>query len=136
MLDLDRFKDVNDSLGHNIGDRLLQVSGKRLKSTIRQGDTVSRIGGDEFMLLITEIGHIKDASMVARKIIRSFHEPFEFDEHRISITTSIGIAIYPNDGDNADTLIKHADIAMYGVKAHGRNNYKRFNPSMISSVVS
>jgi diguanylate cyclase (GGDEF)-like protein/PAS domain S-box-containing protein len=134
MLDLDRFKCVNDSLGHHIGDSLLQVVGERLKSAIRKGDTVSRIGGDEFMLLLAEIIHIKDASIIARKIINSFRDPFEFDGHRISITTSIGIAIYPDDGENADTLIQHADIAMYRVKETGRNHYKRFNPSMTSAV--
>ena len=86
------------------------------------------------MLLLGEIVHIKDASMIARKILQLFRSPFEFDGHRISITTSIGIAIYPNDGENVDTLIKHADIAMYRVKEMGRNNYKRFSPSMISTV--
>jgi diguanylate cyclase (GGDEF)-like protein/PAS domain S-box-containing protein len=129
LLDLDHFKDVNDTLGHVVGDKLLQVVGKRLKSIIRKSDTVARMGGDEFMLvlLFPGIRGDGDAAKIGQRILEAFRKPFVFDDHEINITTSIGIAIYPDDGKDADTLMKNADIAMYRAKAQGRNNYQRYS---------
>ncbi|MCK4721986.1 MAG: GGDEF domain-containing protein [Dehalococcoidia bacterium] len=124
LLDLDQFKDVNDALGHSVGDELLQVVGERLANLLRKSDTVDRMGGDEFMLMLPAIARQEDAAMVAMKILEAFREPFVFDVHELRITTSIGIAIYPGDGEDADTLVKHADIAMYHAKNQGRDNYQ------------
>jgi len=128
MLDLDYFKDVNDSLGHSVGDHLLRAVGNRLRKLLRQGDTVARIGGDEFLLLLPEIAQPKDTNTVAQKILKAFREPFTFDDHELYITTSIGIAIFPNDGDDVDTLMKNADIAMYRAKDKGRDTFERYLP--------
>jgi diguanylate cyclase (GGDEF)-like protein/PAS domain S-box-containing protein len=129
LLDLDHFKDVNDTLGHTVGDKLLQVVGERLMSIVRKSDTVARMGGDEFMLLslFPGIRREEDAVKIAQRILQAFRKPFIFDDHEIRITTSIGIAIYPYDGKDADTLIKNADIAMYQAKARGRDNYQRYS---------
>jgi diguanylate cyclase (GGDEF)-like protein/PAS domain S-box-containing protein len=129
LLDLDHFKDVNDTLGHTVGDKLLQVVGKRLTSIVRKSDTVARMGGDEFMLLslFSGLKREEDAAMIAQRILEAFRKPFAFDDHGIRITTSIGIAIYPDDGKDADTLIKNADVAMYRAKARGRDNYQRYS---------
>jgi diguanylate cyclase (GGDEF)-like protein/PAS domain S-box-containing protein len=129
LLDLDHFKDVNDTLGHTVGDRLLQVVGERLTSIVRKSDTVARMGGDEFMLLslFPGIKREEDAAMIAQRILEVFRKTFAFDDHEIRITTSIGIAIYPDDGNDADTLIKNADVAMYRAKARGRDNYQRYS---------
>ena len=130
MLDLDGFKDVNDTLGHSMGDELLQAVGDRLTSLLRQGDTVARMGGDEFMMLLPEITGGEAAAQIAQKILEAFREPFVFDGHRLHITTSIGIALYPNDGEDGDTLTKSADIAMYRAKEEGRGSYQRYTPAM------
>jgi diguanylate cyclase (GGDEF)-like protein/PAS domain S-box-containing protein len=129
LLDLDDFKRVNDTLGHTVGDKLLQDVGKRLTSFVRKSDTVARMGGDEFMLMLLfpRIKEDGDAARIAQRILAAFRKPFTFDSHEIRITTSIGIAIYPNDGKDADTLIKNADIAMYRAKAQGRDNYQRYS---------
>jgi diguanylate cyclase (GGDEF)-like protein len=126
LLDLDHFKDVNDTLGHSVGDRLLQAVGERLTSLLRRSDTIARMGGDEFMLILPEVSRVEGTAKVAEKILEAFRKPFVFDGHALQITTSIGIAIYPNDGEDADTLVKNADIAMYRVKARGRDNYQRY----------
>ncbi|OGP53331.1 MAG: hypothetical protein A2Y65_05420 [Deltaproteobacteria bacterium RBG_13_52_11] len=128
LLDLDYFKDVNDSLGHSGGDQLLRAIGNRLRGLLRRDDTVARVGGDEFLLLLSEIARIKDATTIVQKIMEAFRKPFIFDDHELPITTSIGVAIYPNDGDDADTLMKHADIAMYRAKDKGRDTYQRYAP--------
>src|SRR4030043_232972 len=109
-------------MGHSMGDQLLRVVGNRLRELLRGGDTVARVGGDEFLLLLSEIARIKDANTIAQKILEAFRKPFVLDDHEIMITTSIGIAIYPDDGDDADTLMKHADVAMYSAKDKGRDN--------------
>ena len=124
LLDLDHFKDVNDTLGHRMGDQLLQVVCDRLATLLRESDTVARMGGDEFMLLLPEIAGVEGATEVAAKILEAFREPYVFDGHEISITTSIGIALYPDDGEDGDTLMKNADIAMYRAKDRGRDNYQ------------
>jgi diguanylate cyclase (GGDEF)-like protein len=134
MLDLDNFKDTNDTLGHHVGDQLLQGIGSRMTELLRKGDTIARMGGDEFLLLLPEIQNLNDTTTIAQKIIELFEIPFIIDNHSIHITTSIGIAIYPNDSEDVDTLIKHADIAMYRAKASGRNNYKLFSQDMIVKV--
>ena len=132
LLDLDRFKDVNDTLGHNIGDSLLQVVGDKLTGLLRRNDTVARMGGDEYLLLLPEIARAEDAGKIARKILKIFREPFAVDGHQLRITASIGISLYPNDGQDADTLMKHADIAMYRAKEQGRNGYEGFG-ALLSS---
>jgi diguanylate cyclase (GGDEF)-like protein/PAS domain S-box-containing protein len=126
MLDLDNFKKVNDTHGHNIGDQLLKAVADRLLSMFRKGDTIARWGGDEFILLLPEIRQADVAKSVADRILDSFSRPFELDGQKIAITTSIGIAIFADDGDDADTLIKNADIAMYHAKAAGRNCFHHY----------
>jgi diguanylate cyclase (GGDEF)-like protein/PAS domain S-box-containing protein len=129
LLDLDYFKDVNDTLGHSTGDQLLRVVGNRLKELLRSGDTVARVGGDEFLLLLAEIASIKDANVIARKILEAFRKPFVLNDNEIMITTSIGVSIYPDDGADANTLTKHADVAMYRAKDKGRDNFQRYASS-------
>lgn len=124
MLDLDGFKLVNDLLGHDIGDLLLQNVGYRLRSHLRRSDTVARMGGDEFMLLLPEINRKEDAEAIAKKIINSFHQGFILKNQKLRITASIGIAIYPDSGTDFDMLKKNADIAMYKVKEKGRDNFQ------------
>jgi diguanylate cyclase (GGDEF)-like protein/PAS domain S-box-containing protein len=126
LLDLDRFKDINDTLGHSVGDQLLRVVSKRLQRLLRESDTLGRMGGDEFLFLVPDITRLEDATEVARKILISFQEPFSVEGHELRTTASIGVAIYPDDGVDADTLLKNADIAMYRAKQKGRNNYQRF----------
>lgn len=127
FLDLDNFKKINDTLGHDIGDDLLKEVSVRLRSCVRTDDTVSRHGGDEFIILLSEIGHPADAELVAEKIIRAINLPFQLAENTLSVTTSIGIAVYPVDGsDDAKELMKKADKAMYAAKDAGRNGYGFF----------
>jgi diguanylate cyclase (GGDEF)-like protein/PAS domain S-box-containing protein len=130
LLDLDQFKEINDSLGHSIGDKLLQHVGERLSSVLRKGDTVARMGGDEFMLLLPEITHVSDSSTIAQKILTAIRTPLKIEQHQLHITTSIGIAVYPLDGQDTDTLMKNADIAMYWAKDKGRNDYQRYDQAM------
>jgi diguanylate cyclase (GGDEF)-like protein/PAS domain S-box-containing protein len=129
LLDLDYFKDVNDTLGHSTGDQLLRAVGSRLSRLLRKGDTIARIGGDEFLLLLPELLQTEYATTLAQKILHAFREPFVLDDHQIHITTSIGIAIFPDDGDNADALMKSADIAMYRAKNKGRDGFQRYTPA-------
>jgi diguanylate cyclase (GGDEF)-like protein/PAS domain S-box-containing protein len=129
-LDLDRFKIINDTLGHAVGDLLLQEVGKRLTSCVREVDTVARIGGDEFSVVLVNLNHMVDAEQVAAKILKTLAKPVQADEHEIFITTSIGISIYPNHDDNPEGLLKKADAAMYQAKAQGRNNYQIYDHSM------
>lgn len=131
FLDLDRFKNINDSLGHMIGDELLQQVSTRLKDCIREGDTLARFGGDEFTLLLPKITHErKDATMLAEKITGALKKPFLIDGHELYVSTSIGIALYPQDGTQIDSLIKHADIAMYHVKGQGKNGFQFYSNEM------
>lgn len=130
FLDLDRFKIINDTLGHAMGDRLLQAVTHRLEGCLRKGDTLSRFGGDEFTLLLPSIHSHEDASQIARKLIKTLKAPFLLGEHEVFVGVSIGIAIYPEAGDSMDQLIQNADIAMYHVKAKGKDSYRFFSESM------
>ncbi|HEX9080275.1 MAG TPA: CBS domain-containing protein [Desulfuromonadaceae bacterium] len=128
ILDLDRFKDINDTLGHSMGDLLLKAVGERLKGLLRKSDTVSRMGGDEFVLLLPTIGSAESAAVTAAKVITAFREPFVCNGHTLNVTASIGIADFPDDGEDAETLLKNADISLYRVKEQGRNNFQRYAP--------
>jgi diguanylate cyclase (GGDEF)-like protein len=130
FLDLDHLKHINDSLGHVIGDKLLQSVGKRLLSCVRGSDTLSRQGGDEFVVLLSEIAQAKDAALCAQKMLTILQAPHFIGHHRLGVSASIGISVYPDDGLDAETLIKTADTAMYQAKEHGRNNYKFFEQEM------
>ncbi|WP_134702248.1 EAL domain-containing protein [Ammoniphilus sp. YIM 78166] len=129
FLDLDRFKWINDTYGHGVGDQLLQSVAARLKKCVRKSDTVARLGGDEFTVLLSNILEAKDAAKVAEKIFHAFSTPFQLDEQEFFITTSIGISVYPEDGVDLETLIKNADAAMYCAKEIG-NTYQFFEPEM------
>ena len=135
FLDLDGFKHINDSLGHSIGDKLLQSLAKRLVDCVRASDTVSRQGGDEFVVLLSEVEHAEDAAITARRILKAVAEPQSIDLHDLHITTSIGMSVYPDDGLDAETLIKNADTAMYQAKENGRQSYQFFNPAMNARAV-
>ncbi|MDH5203747.1 MAG: sensor domain-containing diguanylate cyclase, partial [Nitrospirota bacterium] len=128
ILDLDNFKEVNDSRGHITGDHLLKDVGKKLSGLLRKTDTVARLGGDEFIILLPIIKRDDDSAEIAHKIMQAFQEPFVIDDQEIYTTTSIGIAIYPRDGRDGATLIKNADIAMYRAKEQGRNKYCHYTP--------
>ena len=131
FLDLDRFKNINDSLGHMIGDELLQQVSTRLKSCLREGDTLARFGGDEFTLLLPKVGDKReDVSAIAQKITSILKDPFMIDGHELYVSVSIGIAMYPQDGNNMEALIKHADVAMYHVKGKGKNGYQFYSNDM------
>jgi diguanylate cyclase (GGDEF)-like protein/PAS domain S-box-containing protein len=136
MLDLDRFKIINDTMGHAVGDELLKAVAGRLESVTRKSDTVARIGGDEFVLVLPQISLPDVAGMLAQRILDAFDEQFIFDGHRLKITTSIGIAVYPDDGNDIDILLKNADRAMYRAKEEGRDMYKFYGgePSISSKA--
>ncbi len=126
IFDLDKFKDVNDTLGHNVGDLLLKSVSERMSHLIRKGDTVARMGGDEFLLIFPTIKRDEDVILIASKIIETFQTPFLCNAHELKVTTSLGISIYPKDGEDVDTLVKRADIAMYKAKQTGRNRYELY----------
>jgi diguanylate cyclase (GGDEF)-like protein/PAS domain S-box-containing protein len=128
MLDLDRFKKVNDTLGHAVGDRLLKAVAERLPGLLRRSDTIARLGGDEFMILLPEISGTGAAERVARRILRSFKTAFDLEDRKVPITASIGISSYPKDGADVESLTKNADIAMYAAKEGGRNTFKLYTP--------
>jgi len=124
LIDLDGFKDVNDTFGHSGRDELLRAVGDRLKNLLHKSDTIARVEGDEFLVLLPEITEVEDIATIALRILAAFQKSFVCNHHEISITTTIGIATYPTDGENVDTLVKNADIAMYGAKNKGPNNYQ------------
>jgi diguanylate cyclase (GGDEF)-like protein/PAS domain S-box-containing protein len=130
FLDLDGFKHINDSLGHPIGDKLLQSIAKRLVSCVRDSDTVSRQGGDEFVILLSEMEQSEDAAITARRMLHAVAEAHSVDQHELHVTASIGVSIFPDDGRDAETLIKNADTAMYQAKENGRQSYQFFKPAM------
>ncbi len=130
FLDLDRFKDINDTLGHETGDLLLREVADRFRKTVRESDTVARIGGDEFNIVMADISRTGDIGDFAQKIIDSLRKPVMINGNELNITTSIGISVYPDDGDEIDALRKYADIAMYHAKESGRNTYQFYNPAI------
>jgi len=146
FLDLDHFKQVNDTLGHNAGDLLLRQVSSRLKEAVRKTDGVSRteeipksktpteaiarLGGDEFVVLIDQVERVEDAAYIARRICKKLAESFNLDGNEVRITTTIGISLFPEDGDDADKLLKHADVAMYHAKEQGRNGYQFYSQSI------
>ncbi|MCM2568395.1 EAL domain-containing response regulator [Janthinobacterium kumbetense] len=131
FIDLDRFKLVNDTLGHVKGDELLQQVALRLKDCLRRGDTLARQGGDEFTIVLPELRDRQDARLIADKFLECLHQPFDLDGNQVHISASIGIAIYPGDGETIDELLRHADIAMYQVKALGKNGHSFYHESML-----
>jgi len=130
FLDLDQFKQINDSLGHDIGDEVLIDVSKRLKNCVREEDTVARLGGDEFTIILKNIKKIQDVSKITQKIIDVMRQPIMVDTHALCISTSIGISIYPKDATTSDILIKYADAAMYRAKDEGRDNFQYYKSSM------
>jgi diguanylate cyclase (GGDEF)-like protein/PAS domain S-box-containing protein len=135
FLDVDRFKHINDSLGHAIGDRMLQSVAQRLLGCVRNSDTVSRQGGDEFVVLLSDVAQPRDAVVSVDKILQAMSVAHHIEQYDLSVTVSIGIAIYPDDGMDAEVLMKHADFAMYHAKDAGRNNYQFFKPDMNARAV-
>ena len=130
FLDLDRFKEINDTLGHEVGDELLKQVAALFRETIRESDTVARIGGDEFNIVLADLARPESIRDIAKKIINRFRSPFSISGHQLNITTSIGISVYPDDSKDVDTLLRYADIAMYSAKEAGRNTYRFFNPEI------
>ena len=126
-IDFDHFKQINDTLGHDVGDELLQSVGNRLKECLRQQDTVARLGGDEFILLLPEITSQEDAGKLAQKLLEKIRPTFNIEQHELNITLSIGIALYPADGTSAKNLIKCADEALYRAKNKGRDCYQYYD---------
>ena len=127
MLDIDKFKEINDTLGHHIGDLLLQVVAEKITGILRKEDTVARFGGDEFVLVLPDQKDVQTALNVARKIIDAFRDTVVLEGHALIITSSIGISIYPDHGQDIDTVLKNADSAMYRAKQAGRNQYRLYN---------
>jgi diguanylate cyclase (GGDEF)-like protein/PAS domain S-box-containing protein len=130
FIDLDRFKNINDSLGHDAGDRVIVEVARRLSANVRQGDTVARLGGDEFVVVLADIGHENEIAAIAQKILDALFVPVVMDGQELSPVGSIGISVYPRDGDNATTLLANADAAMYRVKEMGCGNFQFYQPSM------
>ncbi|HMN01753.1 putative bifunctional diguanylate cyclase/phosphodiesterase [Geobacter anodireducens] len=134
FLDLDNFKKINDTLGHTVGDMLLKAVANRLRNCVRGGDTVSRLGGDEYILILPNVKEMHDVTTVAKKLIGLFSTPFLLMGHELYITASIGIALFPSDGDTVDALLKNADAAMYHAKEQGKNNYQFYSEEMNTRV--
>jgi diguanylate cyclase (GGDEF)-like protein/PAS domain S-box-containing protein len=130
FIDLDRFKVINDTLGHDVGDLLLQAVGKRLTGCVRESDTVARLGGDEFSVILPSVVDPQDAVRVGQKIVQALSDPFVLDSHELFVTTSVGISMYPSDGNDMETLVKNADIAMYRAKEQGKGNCQLYTPAM------
>lgn len=134
LLDLDRFKAVNDSLGHHAGDQLLKMVAQRLLKCIRETDTVARLGGDEFVVILTRLKSLTAAELLADNIIKEINRPYQIENHCIKSGVSLGLALYPQDGDDAGELLQKADLAMYRAKSTGRNCYRVFAPGMLTEV--
>ena len=130
FIDLDRFKNVNDTLGHHVGDELLKQAAQALSRCLREGDTLARLGGDEFIVLLEDVDGVHGATRVADKLMAMFEQPFDVAGHELFVTGSVGISLYPQDGDDMHILIRNADVAMYQAKARGRNGYRFYAPAM------
>ena len=130
FIDLDRFKAINDSLGHHVGDKVLQETSHRFSQSIRKKDTLARLGGDEFTIILNDFNKREDINCVAEKILETLISPILIDEHEFYISASIGISVYPNDGESIESLLRHADLAMYEVKKSGRNDFQFYTPLM------
>lgn len=126
LLDLDKFKEINDTMGHKMGDLLLQAAGRRLQQLIREEDVIARMGGDEFIILLQEVRKMRDAEAMAEKIVHAFRKPFSIEGRDLSVTTSVGVAVYPDHGGDLDLLMKNADSAMYAVKTRSRNGFSTY----------
>ncbi len=142
FIDLDNFKRINDTLGHSIGDEILKATAQRLRDAVRSADTVmymedqiARMGGDEFLFLLPEIAEAKDAAIVARRIMRALTEPVQTGSHELFVTPSIGIAVYPDDGEDIETLLRNADLAMYFAKRAGRSTFQYYDESMNATAL-
>lgn len=136
LLDLDHFKLINDASGHGAGDEMLKQVANRLSHCVRETDTVARLGGDEFVIILTDLPETGDVDIVAEKILAALARPFEINSHDVFVTASIGISLYPRDGDHGEILLRYADIAMYRVKEHGRNSVRQFIPEMGVTAIS
>lgn len=134
FLDLDRFKMINDSLGHSVGDLLIQKVGERLQCLVRKGDTVARLSGDEFTIILDKVDGVQGAKVFAHKLMSTFISPFVLEGREFRITVSMGISLYPKDGRDNDTLVKNADVAMYQAKEEGRNNFAFYVPALTTAV--
>jgi len=130
FIDLDHFKEINDSLGHSFGDEILKIVATKLKNLLKESDTIARLGGDEFVMILEDIEQIQEASLLANKTLTTLSEAMEIDDRTLYISSSIGISIYPDDGNSVQNLLKFADSAMYKAKEEGRNNYQFYNSSM------
>jgi diguanylate cyclase (GGDEF)-like protein len=128
FIDLDHFKAANDSFGHDAGDILLRLAAERIRACVRETDTVARLGGDEFTVILQGLGGIEHIERVAEKIVESIARPFAISGHNVQISSSIGVAIFPDDAMTPDQLLKNADEAMYMAKAEGRNKFRFFSP--------
>jgi diguanylate cyclase (GGDEF)-like protein len=135
FIDLDRFKNVNDTLGHHVGDELLKQVARALGGQLREGDTLARLGGDEFIVLLENVGGQAGAGHVAEKLVAMFEQPFIVSDYELFVTGSVGISVYPDDATDLNMLIRNADIAMYQAKARGRNGYQFYAPSMTGEGV-
>ncbi|GAB6070785.1 hypothetical protein JCM30760_18820 [Thiomicrorhabdus hydrogeniphila] len=136
FIDLDNFKFINDSYGHKAGDELLIAVSKLIKKTVRDSDAVARFGGDEFVILLEDIEHNSEVSLIADKLLKAFSNPIHFDSHNLVITISMGVSVYPQDATTLDLLLKNADIAMYEAKRKGKNRYALYNKQMASDAIN
>ena len=134
FMDLDRFKNINDTLGHNVGDQLLLQLSERLSNSVRDGDTIGRFGGDEFAILLDDIDSDNHISTLAEKLLDTLTRPFKINKQELYVTASIGISIFPNDGEDSDTLLRNADVAMYRAKDLGKNNYQFYSDDLSARI--
>lgn len=134
FVDIDRFKNVNDGLGHPVGDRLLELAARRLETVVRRTDTVARLGGDEYLVLLDPVEDIESVSRIARALLEAFDAPFELDGHVLELTASIGVTLCPRDGDSVDELVRNADAAMYAAKGSGRNRFAFYSRELTAEV--
>ena len=135
FMDLDRFKNINDTLGHEIGDQLLMKVAERCRTALRESDTISRQGGDEFVIVLPDLAHPRDAGIAAEKILAALQQPFALGQHTLTVTGSIGIALHPEDGESASALLRNADAAMYRAKANGRNGHAFYAKDMTTTTL-